>query len=332
MEQKKLIRKALTGKLPDAFTSSDREAAYNMNSEDEGRLDVELVDFVSEVMTHKYGLKALVDQKIWDLLVTLQHHVDSSQPTPELSLFDEFLQNRRSSTALALHLHMRRRLQAQSDGVWLPQVGQGIDMVEHVDFCRAESLLHELYGMKWVERANIVAARARTLPEEQLPPAYRPFIKVMQVQATQTQEFYSKAIAQLQVLCVASPELSSAAQSQPTKSTKSAQEFCWITVVRLVDFVSKEHTLQRQRLQMHKWLTNHFSIVDSNRDRFISREEFVRMFSGPDISDATKFPTARELGAFFTNAIHGASDVQEMSFSLFSSTVCQYLEAFLDRE
>lgn len=212
--------------------------------------------------------------------------------------------------------------------------------------------------MKWVERANIVAARARTLPEEQLPPAYRPFIKVMQVQATQTQEFYSKvgggqqidynrcvafsvfkyrvsfqqAIAQLQVLCVASPELSSAAQSQPTKSTKSAQEFCWITVVRLVDFVSKEHTLQRQRLQMHKWLTNHFSIVDSNRDRFISREEFVRMFSGPDISDATKFPTARELGAFFTNAIHGASDVQEMSFSLFSSTVCQYLEAFLDRE
>jgi hypothetical protein len=130
---------------------------------------------------------------------------------------------------------------------------------------------------------------------------------------------------------VASQELSAIALSQPTKATASAKEFAWITVVRLVDFVSKEHELQQQRLQLHKWLTNRFSIVDSNRDRFISCEEFVRIFSGPDIVDATKFPTARELGDFFASTIqhHGAADVQEMSFGLYSSSVCHYLEDFL---
>jgi hypothetical protein len=327
----------LLGKLPAGFmpTSASAVAAAANDAADEAQLDVELVDFVSEVMTHKYGLKALVDQKIWDLMITLQYHVNSSQPTPELSLFDDFLQKRKSNNALALHLHMRRRLQSQSDGVWLPQVGDGmLEMVEYVDFNRAKALLQELYGMNWAERAKVVAARASTLPEDQIPPAYRPFIKIMASQASQAEEACSKAIMQLKELCTVSPELSALAEAQPTKVMKEAPEFEWITVVQLVELVSNAHSRQRERLQLHKWLTNRFSIVDNNRDRFISCEEFVRIFSGPDIQDATKFPTARELSAFFTRTVevHGAAGVQEMSFGLFSNSACQYLISLLDSQ
>merc|ERR1711865_733621 len=317
----------LTGTLPAAlFDAEDATAAY----EDGLPLDIELVDFVSEVMTHKYGLKALVDQKIWDLLVTLQHHVDSIQSTPELSLFNDFLLQKRPSKELALHLHMRRRLQAQSEGVWLPQVGEGmLEILEHIDLGRATALLDELYGVKWLERANGVAARARTLSEQELPPAYRPYIKVMEQQAIQTQELHAKALIRLRSQCSESQELSAVAEAQPTKlgaaGSITTEGFQWITVVEFVNFVSVEHKLQEQRLQLHKWLINRFAIVDSNRDRFISCEDFVRLFS--DVPNPYKFPTARELADFFTSTVasQGASDVQEMSFSLFSGTVWRYL-------
>ena len=46
--------------------------------------------------------------------------------------------------------------------------------------------------MNWAERAKVVAARASTLPEDQIPPAYRPFIKIMASQASQAEEACSK--------------------------------------------------------------------------------------------------------------------------------------------
>jgi hypothetical protein len=109
------------------------------------QVDADVVMFVAEVMTHKYGLRTLVDQKIWDLSITLQNHIDSGRPTPELQRFNEFLQSQQSTSVLALHLHVRRRLQALTEGVWLPQTGEGmLDMIEHVDFRRAAAMLAEL--------------------------------------------------------------------------------------------------------------------------------------------------------------------------------------------
>jgi hypothetical protein len=109
------------------------------------QVDVDIVMFVAEVMTHKYGLQTLVDQKIWDLSITLQNHIDSDRPNPELQRFNEFLQSEQSTSVLALHLHVRRRLQALTEGAWLPQTGEGmLDMIEHVDFRRAATMLAEL--------------------------------------------------------------------------------------------------------------------------------------------------------------------------------------------
>jgi hypothetical protein len=149
----------------------------------------------------------------------------------------------------------------------------------------------------------------------------------MERNANQIQALYNKALSRLEELCAKSSEVSTIVAAPAASTTEGVR---WISVVQFVNFVEKEHVLQRQRLQMHKWLCHRFSIVDSNNDRFVSCEEFITIFA--DVAESARFPTARELKGVFQNFIqsNNAASLQELPFSIFSSSVTLYLEKFLE--
>ena len=52
----------------------------------------------------KFGIEGLVDQKLWELLLTISHHLDSSV---DISLFCDFLSERWAADEFGLFLACR---------------------------------------------------------------------------------------------------------------------------------------------------------------------------------------------------------------------------------
>jgi hypothetical protein len=261
----------------------------------------ELGDFVYELLCHKYGLKHLVDQKIWDLLITLHQY---QQDSPELKLFAEYLAKKRPPSELAFMLHCRRKLQARSEGEFVPGADGPADSDECVDVVRAQAFVSELFGSLWVDRIVLVVQRADSLQGEQrLPPSYQSTVQSASRRAERTQSLLDHCLVQVTAACSTDPGVIGGAAVGRASGVKVQ----WISVLQLVDVLHKEAAHQAERFSAQKWAEEQFTEVDSNGDQYISFGQFDLIFQG------VTFPRAVDLRRLFAQSVRDEQAMTQMS-------------------
>jgi hypothetical protein len=298
--------RAVEARLPSALSGVERDRRDSINEEGAEGAEgadgaIELGDFLYELLCHKYGLKHLVDQKIWDLLITLHQHQEGSA---ELKSFAEFLAGKRPPSELAFLLHCRRKLQTKSEGAFVPDAGGSVDSDEHVDLVRATAFVSELFGSLWIDRVGLVAQRAVSLQRDGgrgggLPPSYQSAVDVANRRAERTKSLLDLCLVQV---TAAATDTADSGEIQA-----SGGEHRWISVLELVEVLQGEAAAQLDELSAQKWAEQQFTMVDDNADQYISLQQFKRIFEG------VRLPKTVSLGQLYTRGVRDEQAMAQMS-------------------
>ena len=127
---------------PSLFAKQVYVAKAEVDREDETEDGRErLPDFTYGLLTHKYGLKSIIDQQMWDLLVTLEFHREADA---EVEVFAQFLEESRTLPELSFFLFVNERLATTHAGRYL--ASRRATDIDYVDAVRAKQVRRGCLG------------------------------------------------------------------------------------------------------------------------------------------------------------------------------------------
>ena len=205
-----------------------------------------LSHFVYDMLVQHFGVKSIVDQKLWELATTLRHHRSTHE---EIRQFSDFVCESKSSLEFRYMLQCRAIVSKSTIGHLYPQEND-YTMPQYISIERAHTTINAVF-----EAFDAPAAMQSQLSLEK-------------------QMCYQR----VHIMC----EREEKAKAGPWNiATTSAfvKGNKWMRLTSLLSSLSFAMKQQEGRNHIYEWATNAFFMVDDNSDGFITKLQFQQIVS-----------------------------------------------------
>ena len=201
-------------------------------------------DFIYDMLMQKFGVKSIVDQKLWEIAASLRLHRATNE---EVKYFCEFACKIRSPIELKFMLQVRAVVKMTTVGRLIPQA-LDFSVPQYVDLDRAVSTVNTVFNSLSVpnELGNEVRLEKRMC------------LRKIQVLSQQSSKSF---------------QLNLPNDLNSVKSNKG-----WISLTSLLDVLAFTMKQQESRVKVYQWACKAFEIVDENHDGFITLNQFRQVF------------------------------------------------------
>jgi hypothetical protein len=207
-------------------------------------------DFVYDMLMQKFGVKSIVDQKLWEFAATIRLYRDLNE---EVKYFSDFACKLRSPTELKFMLQVRVVVEKSTIGRLIPQA-INYNAPQYVNLDRAADTIKTVFNALFVPIGM----------EQEIQLERRMCLRRIHVLAQRNSK---------------SPRFLSLDNGDNKKSDKSTSNDGWITLTSLLDMLAFTIRQQESRIKVHEWACKVFDIVDENHDGFVTLSQFCSIFT-----------------------------------------------------
>ena len=207
-------------------------------------------DFVYDMLMQKFGVKAIVDQKLWEFAATIRLHRESNE---EVKYFSDFACKLRSPTELKFMLQVRVVVKKSTIGRLIPQAID-YNQPQCINLDRAAATVKTVFNSLIIPDGM----------EQEIQLEKRMCLRRIHVLAQQNNK---------------SPRLLAMQDETKKQSSRENPIDGWITLTSLLDMLAFTIRQQESRIKVHTWACIAFQIVDDNHDGFITLNQFYKVFA-----------------------------------------------------